>query len=207
MDKREFISYLGGISDIEIGIRKEAASVHENVNQHYDEHPYFYHLNKVATNVIKFGYEIITKKEDILPVLFSSYFHDSIEDARLTYNDVRKIAEKYMTEEQAFLAVEIIYALTNEKGRNRHERANDKYYAGIRDIPYAPLVKACDRLSNYNFAKETKSRMVKMYEKEMDNFIKAISPQDEYEKYPGVVPIDKRFTLTEELISALMSTE
>ena len=62
----------------------------------------------------------------ILPVLFGAYFHDSIEDARLTYNDVMKIAKKLMSDEQAFLATEIVYALTNEKGRNRHERANEK---------------------------------------------------------------------------------
>ena len=72
-----------------------------------------------------------------------------------------------MTEAQAYMAAEIVYALTNEKGRNRHERANDKYYEGIRNTKYAPLVKACDRLSNYEFAKATKSRMVKMYESEM----------------------------------------
>ena len=66
------------------------------------------------------------------------------------------------------LATEIVYALTNEKGRNRHERANEKYYAGIRDTMYAPLVKACDRLANYNYAKETHSRMVSCYEKEME---------------------------------------
>ena len=198
MDKREFNTYLGSISDIELGIRKEAASVHENVNQHYDEHPYFYHLNKVATNVIEFVSEIITKEEDILPVLFGAYFHDSIEDARLTYNDVKKIAEKYMSEEQAFLAVEIVYALTNEKGRNRHERANDKYYEGIRAIPYAPLVKACDRLSNYEFAKETKSRMVKMYEKEMDEFIFKLTTFGEK---------DIRFTLPSELIASLRNCE
>ncbi len=204
MDKREFNVYLGSINDIELEMRRAAAKAHADVNQYYDEHPYFYHLNKVANNVIEFVPEIITKKEDILPVLFGAYFHDSIEDARLTYNDVMKIAKKLMSDEQAFLATEIVYALTNEKGRNRHERANEKYYKGIRDIPYAPLVKACDRLSNYNFAKETKSRMVKMYELEMEKFIEAISPQDETE-YPGVIKIDKRYTLPKELLAALRS--
>ena len=198
MEINKFNIYLGSISDKELAIRKIASKVHEDVNQWYDEHPYFYHLNKVATNVIEYLPFIIEKEEDILPVLFSAYFHDSIEDARLTYNDVMKIAKKYMDKEQAFLATEIVYALTNEKGRNRHERANEKYYAGIRDIPYAPLVKACDRLSNYNFAKETKSRMVKMYESEMEEFILKIS---------NFETTDIRYTLPEELISVLMSTE
>lgn len=197
MDRKQFSALLGTKADIELQIRNKAAQVHADVNQHYDEHPYFYHLNKVACHVIEYLPDIIEREEDILPVLFGAYFHDSIEDARLTYNDVRKIAEKYMNKEQAFLATEIVYALTNEKGRNRHERANDKYYAGIRDIPYAPLVKACDRLSNYEFAKETKSRMVKMYESEMDEFIFKITCF-------GITDI--RYTLPQELISALKST-
>ena len=204
MDKREFNTYLGSISDIEINIRKEAASVHEHVNQHYDEHPYFYHLNKVAEHVIEYLPDIIERKDDILPVLFGAYFHDSIEDARLTYNDVKEIAKKYMTEAQAYMAVEIVYALTNEKGRNRHERANDKYYEGIRNTKYAPLVKACDRLSNYEFAKATKSRMVKMYESEMDEFIDHI----DITKYVTVwhPSLTTGYYLTEDIIDALKST-
>ena len=204
MDKKEFNTYLGSINDIELDIRKEAANVHANVNQHYDEYPYFYHLNKVAEHVIEYLPDIIECKDDILPVLFGAYFHDSIEDARLTYNDVKKIARKYMTEAQAYMAAEIVYALTNEKGRNRHERANDKYYEGIRDTKYAPLVKACDRLSNYEFAKATKSRMVKMYESEMDEFINHIDIT-KYVTYwhPSLTT---GYYLTEDIIAALKST-
>jgi ATP phosphoribosyltransferase regulatory subunit HisZ len=58
---------------------------------------------------------------------FAALFHDSIEDARLTYNDVLSIAKEYMTEGYAKASTEIVYALTNEKGRNRKERANEKY--------------------------------------------------------------------------------
>ena len=36
--------------------------------------------------------------------MFGAYFHDSIEDARLTYNDVHKIALEYMNEDQAIIA-------------------------------------------------------------------------------------------------------
>ena len=204
MDNIEFNIYLDSISDIELGIRKEVASVHEHVNQHYDEHPYFYHLNKVATHVMEYLPSIIEKEDDILPVLFGAYFHDSIEDARLTYNDVKKIAEKYMSAEQAFLATEIVYALTNEKGRNRHERANDKYYEGIRNTKYAPLVKACDRLSNYEFSKVTKSRMAKTYESEMDEFINHIDITKYATEYNP--SLTTGYYLPENIIDALKST-
>lgn len=173
MDWKEYYEYIASVARTELDIRERVAKIHADVNQHYDEKPYFYHLDKVGRIVVKYLQEIVERKEDILPVMFGAYFHDTIEDARLTYNDVMKIAKEYMDNKQALLATEIVYALTNEKGRNRHERANEKYYFGIRVIPYAPLVKAADRLANYNYAKETKSRMVSCYQKEMDYFIGA----------------------------------
>lgn len=204
MDRKQFSALLGAKADIELQIRKKAAQVHADVNQHYDEHPYFYHLNKVACHVIEYLPDIIEREDDILPVIFGAYFHDSIEDTRLTYNDVKKIAKEYMTEAQAYMAAEIVYALTNEKGRNRHERANDKYYEGIRNTKYAPLVKACDRLSNYEFAKATKSRMVKMYESEMDEFINHIDiTKYVTEWHPSLTT---GYYLTEDIIAALKST-
>ena len=204
MDRKQFSAFLGAKGDIELEIRKKANDVHTAVNQWYDEKPYFYHLNKVAENVIEYLPSIIEKEEDILPVIFSAYFHDSIEDARLTYNDVKKIASEFMSDSQAFLATEIVYALTNEKGRNRHERANDKYYQGIRECKYAPLVKACDRLSNYEYAKSTKSKMVKCYEKEMEEFINHIDiTKYVTDWHPSLT---SGYYLTEEIIAALRST-
>ena len=204
MDRKQFNAFLGAKEDIELEIRKKANEVHTAVNQWYDEKPYFYHLNKVAEHVIEYLPSIIEKEDDIFPVIFSAYFHDSIEDARLTYNDVKKIASQFMSDSQAFLATEIVYALTNEKGRNRHERANDKYYQGIRECKYAPLVKACDRLSNYEYAKSTKSKMVKCYEKEMDEFINHI----DITKYitDWHPSLTSGYYLTEEIIAALRST-
>lgn len=86
------------------------------------------HLSSVAHYVEVYGHNVCENENDILPLIFGAYFHDSIEDARLTYNDVKAIANKYMTSEQSHYATEIVYALTNEKGRNRAERANEKYY-------------------------------------------------------------------------------
>ena len=203
MNQKDFNIYLSSCAEVELSIRHRIYKIHEDVNQHYDDHPYFYHLNKVAILVLQYLPEICERSEDILPVLFGAYFHDSIEDARLTYNDVVKIAKEYMPEGQALLAAEIVYALTNEKGKNRHERANEKYYTGIRSTMYAPLVKACDRLANYNYAKETKSRMVKCYEKEMEEFISNLTYNPAancfdpfYEKdITKTIPLDLLFAL------------
>lgn len=149
-----------------------AGKLHDNTNQMYGEFPYSYHIKSVAreaiNNIDKFYPEI--SEQDAQVIMFGAAYHDSIEDARLTYNDVLKIAKETMTDEYAIKATEIVYALTNEKGRNRQERANDKYYEGIRNTEFAPFVKMCDRLANAHFSKSQGSRMYELYKKEHPHF-------------------------------------
>ena len=160
-------------------IRYDAHALHASVNHAYDRiRPYGFHLDMVVNWVRKYIEEVCVSEQDILPIYFAAFYHDSIEDARLSYNDVMKIAQELMDEEQAYLATEIVYALTNEKGRNRAERANEKYFAGIREIPYAPFVKLADRLANtsYAFSKGTADslRMSKVYREELPGFLDAL---------------------------------
>ena len=178
-------------NDILEKIKERAAKIHADVNQTYDGKPYSVHLNKVAEYAMKFSDKVLAKDDDIYPLMFGAYFHDSIEDARLTYNDVHKIALEYMNEDQAIIATEIVYALTNEKGRNRAERANEKYYEGIRNTPYASYVKLCDRMANMSYSCSTKSRMFKVYLKEFIHFVESINP---------TIKNDSRFLLPDEML-------
>ena len=179
-------------------IRNDAHALHASVNHAYDRiRPYGFHLDMVVNWVHKYVGEVCVNEQDILPIYFAAFYHDSIEDARLSYNDVMKIACSQMDEEQAYLAAEIVYALTNEKGRNRAERANEKYFAGIREIPYAPFVKLADRLANtsYAFSKGTADslRMSKVYREELPGFLEAL-------KVEGT---DVRFSLPEAMVEDL----
>ena len=179
-------------------IRNDAHALHASVNHAYDRiRPYGFHLDMVVNWVRKYIEEVCVSEQDVLPIYFAAFYHDSIEDARLSYNDVMRIAKELMNEEQAYLATEIVYALTNEKGRNRAERANEKYYAGIREIPYAPFVKLADRLANtsYAFSKGTADslRMSKVYREELPGFLEAL-------KVEGT---DVRFSLPEAMVEDL----
>ena len=162
-------------------IRLAAHRLHESVNQFYDgDKPYGYHLDMVAKEVYAYGHLVLVGEADLLPLFMGAWFHDSIEDARVSYNDVKKIALKFgLTQEQAFMASEIVYALTNEKGRNRKERAGKRYYEGIRNTPYAPFVKMCDRMANIRYScgcyNMGNLRMAKVYEDEMPYFTRAIT--------------------------------
>jgi hypothetical protein len=67
-------------------------------------------------------------------------------------------------------AADIVFAVTNDKGKNRKERAGVNYYRGIRDTSGAVFVKLCDRIANVQYSKMTKSRMFKMYQEEHSDF-------------------------------------
>lgn len=157
-------------------IKAAAYEIHAEVNQMYDDRPYGYHLDMVADFVKKYLPE---DDAHYMGVIFGAYFHDAIEDARLTYNNVMVLARMYLDDEDALIGTEIAYALTNEKGRTRAERANDKYYEDICNTPYAPLVKMADRMANMSYSINKGSRMTNVYRNELPHFIDAITKNNE----------------------------
>ena len=191
-------------------IRQSAHDLHQSVNQSYgDDLPYGYHLDMVVEGIRQFGHLVCVREEDVLPLFFGGYYHDSIEDARLTYNDVMHTARQYMTEEQALMATEIVYALTNDKGRNRSERAGEKYYEGIRTTPYAPFVKLCDRMANITFScsgtDAVNRHMRDVYRQEEPHFLSSINPHSDDPRL--LVPREMVFKLAECLIDDLEREE
>lgn len=210
MTKEEFKAYQEKYAAKIDGIRQEAHDLHQSVNQTYgDELPYGFHLDMVAEGVSNFGHLVCACEDDVVPLFFGSYYHDSIEDARLTYNDVMQRARRWMTEEQALMATEIVYALTNDKGRTRAERAGEKYYKGIRETPYAPFVKLCDRLANVTYSclcsedLSANSRMREVYKQEMPHFLHAIQTGEKDENGHHLPPDDKRFLVPFEVLVGL----
>ena len=124
MTQNEFQACVKKYAETIDAIKQSAHQLHEHVNQTYDKtHPYGFHLDMVVDSVYQYGHEVCADEHDVLPLFFGAYYHDSIEDARLTYNDVKGAARGYMDESQALMAAEIAYALTNDKGRTRAERA------------------------------------------------------------------------------------
>ena len=185
-------------------IRQSAHALHQKVNQNYgDDLPYGFHLDMVAEGIHNYGHLVCVCEDDVLPMLFGGYYHDSIEDARMTYNDVMHEARMRMKEEQALMATEIVYALTNDKGRTRAERAGEKYYKGIRETPYAPFVKLCDRLANVTYtcsvdSGRNGSRMREIYKSEMEHFLSSINSKSDDPRLQ--IPFEVIATLAEILI-------
>ena len=199
MTKEEFQAYQEKYANqIEI-IRLAAHELHQSVNETYgDELPYGFHLDMVVEGISCYGHLVCVGEDDVLPIFFGGFYHDSIEDARMTYNDVMREARRWMKEEQALMATEIVYALTNDKGRTRAERAGEKYYKGIRETPYAPFVKLCDRLANVTYSCSIDSgrdgnRMREVYKHEMGDFLPNLNAHSD----------DPRLQIPFEVITAL----
>lgn len=180
-------------------IRSAAHQAHEAVNQFYDGAlPYSYHLDSVAAIVQTYGGAVCRDGQDVLPIMFGAWFHDAIEDARLSYNDVRRLAGQLgLNAPQALLGAEIVFALTNDKGRTRSERASENYYKGIRQTPYAPMVKLADRVANVQYsaqhANPANRHMMQVYKKEMPHFLSSLRADTD----------DLRFALPKGLLALL----
>lgn len=141
-----------------------AIEAHQSTNHFYDGKSYSVHLVLVAAYAQKYIDKIPeAHREDVIN---ACWLHDTIEDTRKTYNDIKRISNETVAN--------IVYAVTNEKGKNRKERANAKYYAGIISEPFARFVKLCDRLANVKYSVDNNSRMREVYQKENEHFIKSL---------------------------------
>lgn len=141
-------------------VKMYAIKCHTETNHFYDKQfPYHYHLQMAVHIGLQFINLIPEKDRD--NVIGAIWCHDTVEDARQTYSDVIKATN--------YEIAEMVYAVTNEKGRNRTERANRKYYDGIVETKYATFVKLCDRIANVKHSKKT-GNMLEMYRKENKYF-------------------------------------
>jgi (p)ppGpp synthase/HD superfamily hydrolase len=142
-----------------------AIECHSSTNHLYDNQPYQVHLEMVVSVMEQFKHLIPVQDHDL--VRASCWVHDVIEDCRQTYNDVKSVC--------GVEVAEIAYALTNEKGKTRKDRANDTYYVGIMRVKYAPFVKLCDRIANMTYSKSSGSGMFEMYRKESEAFLSKLN--------------------------------
>ena len=138
-----------------------AVQCHQSTNHLYDGKPYEFHLQMVYDNAKKFIHLVPENQKDYF--LAACWVHDVIEDCRQSYSDVLKVTCKEVAE--------LAYALTNEKGKNRKERANLKYYSDLKKIPNAVLLKLCDRIANVQYSLAQGSRMFELYAKENNEFV------------------------------------
>lgn len=135
-------------------------------NQKYDGNlPYSFHLNLVAKQVEKFKHLLSDIDQDA--VICGAWGHDLIEDARITYNDIKNKNILYREGiKGGFLShkvADIIYACTELRGKNRSERHGAEYIQGLKDCRLGLFVKLCDIAANIGYGLLTNSGMYDKY--------------------------------------------
>lgn len=154
-----------------------ATYLHNSTNHLYDGHPYTKHLELVVKYAEQFSYILTSigmSEDDISDAIAAAWLHDAIEDCRVTYNDIKS--------EMGEPIAEIVYLLSNNKGRTREERADDTYYEGIKSNPIALYVKLCDRMANivYSIDVAKNPRMLEVYKNEHHKFYLKLEYDDRY---------------------------
>ncbi len=127
-------------------------------NQKYDnQHPYSFHLKMVRKVAQQFQH-LLLDSQDREWCRMGCAGHDLIEDARLTFNNIKELTGHEVAE--------IIYACTEEKGRDRETRHSKEYYLRLAENKLAVFVKLCDIIANIKYSLLTNSSMYQKYKKE-----------------------------------------
>jgi (p)ppGpp synthase/HD superfamily hydrolase len=144
-------------------------------DQHYGNRLYSYHLEAVVRVLRRFGYG---ENQDLL---VAAVLHDVIEDTATNYNDVKKgFGEK---------VAELVYAVTDELGRNRKDR-HAKTYPKTAKLPEAVVLKLADRIANVEHSIETKDQdKLGMYLKEHVEFWAALHYWPAAATFPAPEPM------------------
>jgi len=151
-----------------------AVNKHHQFNHRYGEFPYSEHLEQCHAVAIQYIHLIpIDDRENVLSAI---WMHDLIEDCGLTYNNIKNITGSSMI-------ADIVYSVSDEKGKTRKERHSSKYYTGIIKTKYALFVKLCDRIANVSNSSKFEKQKFEMYKKEHLEFVSNLISLDYIEMF------------------------
>lgn len=143
-----------------------AVKAHADVNHFYDGKPYCIHLQAVYSFGLKWAYLLKGSELVKAQVLSALWVHDLPEDARWSYNDVLL--------EFGEAVADLAFAVTNNTGKTRKEKADSAYYKKIRNTENADFVKLCDRLGNVWYGLQFGGSMYRKYQSEQQEFKKQL---------------------------------
>lgn len=155
-----------------------ANNLHDNrVNQMYDKKlglPYSYHLDMVVDFIKTFSY-LLDSNEEIVYAIAGGYVHDSVEDGRQTFNDIKKVLGEIVARLSCNLCCDVW-------GENRSERNSIGYYKRLNKHKLSVFIKLCDRMANIMHGLIYGSSMVKTYMSEMDTFLSKLDYKEEFKQ-------------------------
>lgn len=124
--------------------------------QFYGKDDYYLHLESVW----KISVDYRLRK----PIQTACWLHDTLEDTNVTY--------RQLLDEFGFEVAELVYAVTDELGRNRKDRKKKTYQKIFEYGKDAALLKLCDRVANIHYSNTQNKKLFSMYRKEHYEFSK-----------------------------------
>ena len=167
---------------------KKICDIHDvDCNQKYDKTlPYSFHLMAVLAQAEK--YRDLIPSSDWYIMRISAVGHDLIEDARMTYNDVKALTINCVEARYGGYVshnieiADVIYACTEEKGKNRFERHSQKFFDELKVNRLAVFIKLCDIMANVLYSMLKNSSMYEKYKEEFPNLKQQLYVPGEYDK-------------------------
>jgi (p)ppGpp synthase/HD superfamily hydrolase len=136
-----------------------AFAIGAHAGQKYGDEEYAFHLNQVEDVLME-----LAPYDDLLYIC--AWLHDVIEDTKVTHEQIRR--------EFGAEVANIVWAVTDETGKNRAER-HVKTYPKIRANPKAVILKLADRIANVRRCVDTgNEKLLRMYRDEYPGFRDAL---------------------------------
>ena len=139
-------------------IREIACKQYNDANCKYDGKEYIIHIDMVINCIEKY-HIVFNLYHDYVKSHIACLFHDSIEDAQLTFNDIKNITNKEIAR--------IVLDVTDVHEENRLLRHLSTMSKTIKDYR-SIIVKMCDIHANASYSKTHKSSMYKKYVEEYE---------------------------------------
>lgn len=157
-------------------------------NQKYDKvMPYSQHLRFVKAQCVKFQWLLDIERDEYSLARMAVAGHDLIEDARITWNDLRQMVGEEVAD--------AIYACTELRGKTREERHGPEYFEGLKNSRIGLFVKLCDIIANVTYSILTGSSMLNKYKKEFPNFNATLSDAHDAKFWPMFVYLENLLSL------------
>lgn len=126
--------------------------------QNYDQYPYEFHLSSTELVARWFAMKNPERFENWDYIFQACWLHDCLEDTSTTKDSLMEMGVDKEV-------IDIIWAVTDGKGRNRVERKK-AVYDKCNNFPEAIFVKLCDRIANVEHSYKSNSALRFMYRTE-----------------------------------------
>jgi guanosine-3',5'-bis(diphosphate) 3'-pyrophosphohydrolase len=137
-----------------------ALAIASHGEQRYADEPYERHLEEVVRVLIGNGADPSIPAH--LDVLCAAWLHDTLEDTNLEPSEIEVVFGKNV--------LEIVQAVTDQPGANRHER-HLATYPRIAELEHAVCVKLADRIANLERSMLLAGAMLRKYLNEHAYFV------------------------------------